>query len=929
MNGATYLAVRDMVVTLLTRFPDDGALTPDIIRSQVQAAASLVELTTGTTLRAEEVPNLVREIESLFNAWIGTPQILEDDTGHLPWLPDRRDSIEWRYWNRYRTYLQQEWATPRTIQGLEELTDETLGRLEDPLRPGPWDRRGLVVGHVQSGKTAHYAGLICKAVDSGYRLIVVLAGLHKSLRSQTQIRLEEAFLGYSSLGGEAKTLVGVGNLDHSLHPNTITDRTDGGDFKKAVAQQFNIHPGQDPLLFVIKKNGSTLRNLLKWVRGFAHDLEAGTGRKFVKDVPILVIDDEADQASVNFRPEGSDPTAINGLIRELLHTFAQSAYVGYTATPFANIFIHEQARTDQHAEDLFPRSFIISLPTPSNYIGPLRVFGLPQDPEGDEASVEPLPLVRSADDGREWMPERHKKEILPRYRSEDELPPSMREAILSFILTGAAKYARGLEHEHHSMLVHVTRFTAVQAIVARQVGEYLASVKRRLLYGEGAATETVLSQLHALWEQDFETTSRRVQRLVEDPFLTPLTWSEVSRFVHRVADEIHVKVLNGTSADALDYDLNKESGLKVIAVGGDKLSRGLTLEGLSTSYFLRSSRMYDTLMQMGRWFGYRPRYLDLCRLYVPEDLKEWFEHITEASEELRREFEQMKFIGGTPADYGLRVRSHPTLLVTSQVKMRSGVAMRVSFAGQLSETVVFPRTPRELRANVAAADKLISGLNAPETSSGRSMYLWREVDSERICRFLQDYETHPKAPKSNCDLLRKYIEKQVARGELRQWTVALIGGNPGNALLATIGGLTLPCILRRTASGGPYPDRLAIRRLLSPSDEALDLSEAECVKALEATKATGDHEATRPSGEYIRDARPATRGLLLLYPIDPGQVGKDDGLEDKSNPVVGFGISFPKSDGAEAVEYKVNHVYFEQLYGASDWDDDDDDEVLE
>ncbi len=351
-----YLAARDIVVSMLSRFPD-GSLTVEAIRTQVESAVGFVKASQGIELDEDMQECLVKEVETIFNVWIGTAKILEDDTGHEHWLGGARDSIQWRFWERYRTHLGQQWATPAILQSTEQLTDDILSRLESPDRPGEWDRRGLVVGHVQSGKTANYTGLICKAVDAGYRLIVVLAGMHNNLRSQTQVRLEEGFLGYSTLAGEAKQAIGVGLIDPSLKADAITDRTDKGDFSRKVAKQFNISPGQQPLLFVVKKNAGVLRYLLNWVQGFANDHEAETGRRFVKDVPILVIDDEADQASVNSKQLDAEPTRINSLIRQLLFTFAQSAYVGYTATPFANIFIHDQVRDESIGQDLFPAEF--------------------------------------------------------------------------------------------------------------------------------------------------------------------------------------------------------------------------------------------------------------------------------------------------------------------------------------------------------------------------------------------------------------------------------------------------------------------------------------------------------------------------------------------------------------------------------------------
>ena len=330
---------------------------------------------------------LVKELETIFSTWIGEARTLEGNDTHQPWLHERRTDIDWRYWTRYKQFLQENGWADATIQKLDELTDDTLGRIENPVGQGTWDRRGMIVGHVQSGKTANYIGLICKAADAGYKLIIVLAGMHNSLRSQTQLRLDEGFLGYDS-GTRALDLstavqvIGVGNIDPGAkRPDTITTRFENGDFKRSVAEHFNINPGGNPLLFVVKKNGSVLKNLLEWVEWAATSSDEH-GRKTVSGVPLLVIDDEADWGSIdtkdrvideNGEPDlEHDPTVLNQRIRKLLFSFDQCAYLGYTATPFANIFIHEKAKTKELGEDIFPRSFITALPYPSNYISPVN-----------------------------------------------------------------------------------------------------------------------------------------------------------------------------------------------------------------------------------------------------------------------------------------------------------------------------------------------------------------------------------------------------------------------------------------------------------------------------------------------------------------------------------------------------------------------------
>jgi hypothetical protein len=254
---------------------------------------------------------VVEELERVFAVIIGKERILQDaDEAYEPWLPKRKGDINWRFWERYEQFLRERGWPEKVLERLDESTDQILGLLTAPDRPGAWDRRGMVVGHVQSGKTSHYNGLIAKAADAGYKLIVVLTGFHNSLRSQTQVRLEEGFLGYdrqaAGPGGPTGRFVpiGVGAIDPTPKADSITTRADNGDFRRSVAQNFGINPGGHPLLFVIKKNGSVLKNLLEWVR-FASNAKDARG-PYVSGVPLLVIDDEADQGSVDTRQQQFD-----------------------------------------------------------------------------------------------------------------------------------------------------------------------------------------------------------------------------------------------------------------------------------------------------------------------------------------------------------------------------------------------------------------------------------------------------------------------------------------------------------------------------------------------------------------------------------------------------------------------------------------------
>ena len=937
------------VQELLLDEPDRGSITPSLIGEKIDLITRMNPKWAQDLDRGAVTDELIRR----FSLWIGQDATLQNDTGHVPWLSAGRKK-EWRYWQRYREWLERK-LSYAAVDGLDRSTDHILGLLEDPSREGPWDRRGLVVGHVQSGKTGNYTGLICKAADAGYKIIIVLAGLHNNLRAQTQIRLDEGFLGYeTSPLPEDITVVGVGEIDGDpkIRPNYATNRSEKGDFNTHVAKNLGISPEQRPWLFVVKKNKTVLERLHRWIRNHVANVhDPATGRKMVTHLPVLLIDDEADHASVDtgeqvFDAEGRpdeehQPTAINRLIRRILHTFSRAAYTGYTATPFANIFIHEGGETLEEGPDLFPAAFIINLAAPSNYIGPAKVFGLRSGGQRDGG----LPLIRevsdhSAGNGKVgWMPQGHKNGHYPLFEGKPALPPSLVEAIDAFLLSCAVRHSRGDYRQHASMLVHVTRFNSVQNEVAAQVETQVRHLRQRLVRGIGA--EEVLLRLKKLWDTDFVPSNTVIRD--KSPDLAPgmPAWDEVLAVLAEIIADIQVRKINGTAKDALDYADHGGAGLKVIAIGGDKLARGLTLEGLSVSYFLRASKMYDTLMQMGRWFGYRPAYLDLCRLYTTADLVEWFGHIADAGEELREEFDLMAETGGTPRDYGLKVQSHPVLMVTSRVKMRTAKNLFLSFSGTLVETVALHRDPDRLQRNFEVAQRLLSCMGKPcEESPVRprngaqqkwSGFLWNGVPGSDVVDFLAAYQTHAAAYRVNGPLLSDFIESMMRAGELTSWTVAVIGGGEGRNEEIVPG--IIVGMLKRTQKGD-HSDRYSIGRLLSPRDEAIDLDEQGWIAALKETQLAwkadpgrqqGQKEPDEPNGPAVRKIRGfgaegvsahPERGLLLLYFLDPMKA--EASFLQNAPPVVAFGISFPGSNSGLKVEYKVNNILWAQEYGPAD-----------
>jgi hypothetical protein len=846
--------------------------------------------------------------------------------GRATSLVDSRDHVDWYFgdhktkrpfFRRYSEFLLNElrWS-PAAVDAIDQSTDLVMEQVEDPSRDGRWDRRGLVVGHVQSGKTANYAGLANKAADAGYKLIVVLAGMHNALRQQTQRRLDRDVLGYDTTRNKegGAHWIGVGTLDRSVHAEHLTTQAANGDFNRAFADNLGSGVQQRPVVLVVKKNARILENLNNWV---AEVLEP---RGDTDSRPLLVVDDESDQASVDtgsqeFEDDETpdpdyEPKRINGQIRRLLKAFSRSAYVAYTATPFANILIHDKAAADEFGDDLFPRSFIVNLPAPSNYVGPALLFGI----DRDDGAEQPLDVVRHVDqEGEAWIIASHKKDYTPRFRGEERVPPSLEDAILSFILVCAARQARGQENAHNSMLVHVSRWKDVHRKVYAQVDEWLAGVKRTLKYRTGG--EELFARLRDMWQRDFEPTSAEIRTRDIGAGLQATPWSAIEPALADAADRIKTQVVNSDLKEALAYDEfeRKGVGLNVIAIGGDKLSRGLTLEGLTVSYFLRASVMYDSLMQMGRWFGYRPGYVDLCRLYLTPDLQLWFRHVATAAEELRERLDDMHAHGGTPEQYGLRIQSHDILLVTAPNKMQHAREFQVSFQGEAKIQTVFYRDAESNRANASLVTGFLDRLGPPAEPLGNN---YRKTDKRRVWRnsvagadvaaLLGSLKFPDEARDVNAARLSGYVRAQLSVGELTNWTVALLSGK---GEVRTLGNWEFTTIERAPLPRGKESGRYVVKTILSPMDEALDLSDDERKEALTATNRkrveTGKAPETRPDGPEIRRARghDPRRALLLLYPLSP------DAAELTIDvPVFGVVVSFPDSKSGQSVRYRFNTV---------------------
>lgn len=821
------------------------------------------------------------------------------------------------YWRRYYDYLNHKpnW-TLDAVADIDESTDDLLNYMADPTLNTEQSVYGLAFGYVQSGKTAHYLGVLNKAADAGYKIIIVLAGIHNNLRSQTQIRLEEELLGYDVRGAadDRQNAIGVGiGSNVSFHMQALTSREEKGDFNKIKAGTA-MNP---PFLVVTKKNASVLKELIKYLRKLSVTEADENGEKhFPASFPMLLIDDEADQASLNtkdcFNADGTlkddfDPTTINKYIRSLLGLFKCFSYVGYTATPFANIFIPPKTENKKFGKDLFPKDFIVNIPRSDDYIGAKEFFGLKDDDE----TVQAMPLFRKIEKGKDYLGQGTKKDD-----PVGELPDDIKRAVKSFVISVAARNLRGQYAEPNTMLIHIVRYKGQQNIVKRKVEKYFVEEIYNYIKNDDPGIE---KELRDIWDSDYVKTTAKMKtdfsKYMKGNETSDwnTTYQEIVRFIK--AKEFTIYSINGDSSDVLIYENHKGEPFNVIVIGGDKLSRGLTLEGLIVSYFTRSSNTYDTLMQMGRWFGYRPGYLDLCRLYTTNVLHGFFVAISRATEDLVRQIDYMgKVVKQTPMEFGLGVESNPDLLITARNKMRTGKDVKRDFSAHLTQTRILDIDSQQFNENFAAVENLLYTLGEPASENvvnsrvyrKSSCYYWFDVSGYDVAQFLETYKTSAAATRANSKYMSDYIKNQTKVGGLTNWTVCLINNHTKGRSTFDIASLTgVGAGIMRSEYQFTDGDKTCdIHTLLSKDHEYMDYKTSDKFKKLQ--------EEGKTAKEIRKETRSREQGLLLLYPI--GNIKPLTDEMDRTGSKTPFAISvvFPDRKGQGDIKsYRVNDIAVE------------------
>lgn len=731
-----------------------------------------------------------------------------------------------------------------TVESLNKNTQLIVPRLPDPKKTtAHYTTKGLVIGHIQSGKTANMASLICKAADRGYKFFIILAGMHKDLRQQTQSRFDH------EITGKCDNIETGDCVKHSPAAPKFIRLTHSGlndDFKPAT---FSDISNETIKFAVVKKNVSVLSSLIKWLSSPDISLDL---------FPAMIIDDEADQATINANygkkdEDGNDidPTKTNKLIRKLVNLFPRCAYIGFTASPFANLLIDKDLE-----HDLYPKDFVISLSEPEGYYGPRQLFGLgltsselsPEDVESPTMDV-----IRS-------ISREDQNEIDHMLQGRDT-PSIIQRAINSFILASCARIERGHQSKHFSMFIHPSHTKNKQELMRDVVIDYIKLLQAYVRFGKHKYP-VFFDDVRNLWEQDFCSV------IDNDPELQAnykMSFDDVWKHAESIIDQIEVKLLNSDSDDELEYSSKKPK--RYIIVGGNRLSRGLTLEGLSTSVFLRNTPYYDTLLQMGRWFGFRPRYADLTRIFVEDTIADHFADLARVELELREDIKKYADDPSkTPSDIAPLIRAHFALLPTSRNK-QGAAKITQWWAGATKQTVVFPTGELlKIRKNIRVSEQLVSALKLPVVNE-HGLVVWTDVPANVVMDYISRYQ-FADVRIMNSEMIIDCIKHMNDSSEVLLWDIVLASG-PGDTF-DWPGNLKSGKVLRTPTTRTSTSTSIGVLR--SPSD--ISNWRKKCGRDEATTKhgalfiyvIDGENSKSSSKSFYNGDDKPDIIGLTLVFP---------------------------------------------------------------
>lgn len=763
---------------------------------------------------------------------------------------DRQQTAPSPYWDRYKEYLKDTGWPEASLANLDCTTSEILTLINNKAAEcdsngtdrQDCDIRGLVYGDIQAGKTSNYIGLICKAVDAGYRIVVVLTSNNNLLRQQTQLRLDEGFLGFDSR--KSYIPLGVGYIAQ-VNPIPIratmqesndkenSPNNNGPDFQSLDYQILTSHNNGAPFLFVMKKNIFVLDRFIEWSK---------EALNYVPDFcnsPILIIDDEADNASPDTgvekksaRKRKEEAETINEKLKAILKQYKRCAYVGYTATPFANLLIGLK-EDEKLGFDLFPRDFIAFLPPPMGYFGPAQLFGGDSDNEKGLPIVHYIPQPEEKNDLEKGIKLGEKKRRQRQIQSVDK--KSLEEAIISFLLACAVRSLRGQKSKISSMLVHTSQLIADQRNAHDKTSEILRDMERA--YSDPVDADSLRSRFLQVWDgkEGFPATTdaiREIDDAYKNVFMPDFesVWKEMGDIFKRIENPLLINAAKGSDIvpqpEKQDPRAEPRPGKIYILVGGNILSRGLTIPGLVTSYFMRDSEVADSLLQMARWFGFRPRYLDVCRIFTTRELMDRYRRTYIISEDLREQAREAFRDGKrlTPLQFAYSMRVYPDLMPTSPGKMKNALFVNGSYDGSLVQTLNFVESCDARIKNYDDLTKLVKSLGEP-ASKEKGVTKWESKPAYDVIRFLESYESSRVARSVQASRLAEFIGNLNEKNELTTWRVCLVGPDPdrkGNLESERLAQGIDVVPTTRTASAA-YDGSISVKVITSPHDESLSL----------------------------------------------------------------------------------------------------------
>ena len=759
-------------------------------------------------------------------------------------------------WEFAKLQLLKEGRSQEEIDEVVTSSSQILGLLSSPITD-QFASRGLVLGYVQSGKTTNFIATISQAADEGYRLIIVLSGVTNNLRKQTQERLERSLTGENSNNWNWLTSID-NDFSASMNANDLLSAPS----KRVIA--------------VVKKNNSRLKRLKNWLESAPIAVRQG--------LPVLIIDDEADQATVNSHKLLNRQTAINKTLTSMLKpTFLpKNAYLGYTATPFANILSDAKDETQ-----LFPRDFIYPLKRSEKYFGAEQLFGRePIDEEDQAISTERdiiIPIDHADRDALGTLIDPNNR-VIP-----TELPQSLQDAIHWFVLATAARRVRSKKNKFSTMLIHTSGRIPSHRDMKTLVARYITQLRE-------LPSSLIDQKLSECWAKRAEDGWLKGDSPV-------LEWDEIKNEVSNVLDTCKLIVDNSKSDDRLVYDFqNEENAEPYIVIGGNTLARGLTLEGLICSYFMRTSSAYDSLLQMGRWFGYRVGYEDLQRIWMQDDLISNFRHMALVEEEIRQQIEQLAAEGLDPSQVPIRIRDHKLLTITALNKMNYAKRLQIGYSDTRVETISLDSKVEILLSNQLATKNFIKSIkNSGHDISAKNPEGWpifKDIPWKAVSDFFGDYKWVDSATRANGELIKTYINAHQGSGDLETWNVFIYQINSPNVPIVELGnGITATAIKRSALDKSADKHTVNIHHLVSSIDGAADVGLSK--KSITAKLKADGKKVSDTSLRVLRQSIPASanRGLLGIYLVDANSKAETKHRQDLNleEHAVGLGIFFGTS----------------------------------